>query len=240
MLYGRIEIWIWPRRSRGRASKAGSMGPPNKSKLEGAVCCETQKNCLPLKGFWSWGEQRQVTFQLLTPLTRSATCWDRSPRAPHISACLLESEALIALYPRPPLQGCPRETVSLRNKGRACWLPVTKDSGVVASICNPAWGLLSDPSWSPRWSKEDQEVRLALSDWHVKIKRNWQKSGGINNGVHRRFKCQILMINRHWSWQQQENETCAAQWLLEVSGMRHQKAGSAADVQQFSLHRDYS
>lgn len=46
---------------------------------------------------------------------------------------------------------------------------------------------------------------------------------------YRKDKCQ------HWLWQQQENEAHVAQWLLEVPGLQHQKAGSAADVQQILL-----
>ncbi|CAO2633300.1 hypothetical protein LEMLEM_LOCUS22144 [Lemmus lemmus] len=41
--------------------------------------------------------------------------------------------------------------------------------------------------------------------------------------------------DQNWLWEQQENQACAASWLLEVSGSQYQGSGDATDVQQILL-----
>lgn len=107
ILYGSVEIWIWSgRKSRERAFQVGGIGPPDKYVLEGAICCETVRKLLFLKGFWGWGGRDKWTSDCGHLWLAAAACWQVSPRATHISACLLAREALTALYSRLPFQGC--------------------------------------------------------------------------------------------------------------------------------------
>ncbi|XP_039323893.1 large ribosomal subunit protein eL32-like [Saimiri boliviensis] len=51
------------------------------------------------------------------------------------------------------------------------------------------------PLVKPKTVKKRTKKFIRHQSDYVKIKRNWRKPRGIDNGVRRRFKCQILMPN---------------------------------------------